>query len=332
MKITKIPQYFLRFVDDANFRFSLLRMFGVYNGLDDERYLMKAFKAAMGKHLNLENPETFNEKLQWLKLYDRRPEYTMFVDKYRVRDYIASELGREYLIPLLGVWNRAEDIDFDTLPNRFVLKCNHNSGLGMYICEDKSKLSDKDIKRIKRNLNKGLRQNYYLTGREWPYKDVPRKIIAEQYMEVKTIESSGNDSVVPTSTLSATNRNGLPDYKVHVFNGKARFILVCSQRFSATGVREDFFDLNWNHLGVKRPAIPLSEVPIPKPTSFDKMIEFAERLASGIPFVRIDFYDIDGTLKFGEMTFFPASGMEAFEPESFDITFGQWLSLPSLNG
>lgn len=332
MNAKKIPQYFYRFINDKSFRFSVLRMFGLYNRWDDERYLVKTFELAMGKHLNLENPETFNEKLQWLKLYDRRPEYTMFVDKYRVRDYIASELGREYLIPLLGVWDRAEDIDFDALPNQFVLKCNHNSGLGMYICEDKSTISNNDIKRIKRDLNKGLHQDYYLTGREWPYKDVPRKIIAEQYMESRTLESFGNDGVLPPSAVSATSRNGLSDYKVHVFNGKARFILVCSQRFSPSGVREDFFDLNWNHLDVKRPAIPVSEVPIPRPASFEKMIEFAERLASGIPFVRIDFYDIDGTLKFGEMTFFPASGMEAFEPESFDITFGQWLSLPSING
>ena len=144
--------------------------------MPDATFLKLAYKSRMGRKLDLDNPQTFNEKLQWLKLYDRRPEYTMMVDKYKVRDYIAEKLGEEYLIPLLGVWDDPDEIDFDALPNQFVLKCNHNSGLGMCICKDKTKL---DIEKVKEELRKGLKQDYYLTGREWPYKDVLRKIICE---------------------------------------------------------------------------------------------------------------------------------------------------------
>ena len=163
------------------------RLAGKYGqSLNDEEYLKKAFKLNMGKELNLDNPQTFNEKLQWLKLHDRKSEYTIMVDKYLARDYIAKTIGEEYLIPLLGVWDSPDEIDFDALPDQFVLKCNHNSGLGMCICKDKSKL---DIEKVKKELQKGLNENYYLHRREWPYKDVPRKIIAEKYM----VDESGTE-------------------------------------------------------------------------------------------------------------------------------------------
>lgn len=174
-------------------------------------YLRMRFKQRCGRSLNLAEPKTFNEKLQWLKLYNRKPEYTVMVDKYKVREYIAQMIGEEYLIPLLGVWDDPEDIDFDALPNRFVLKCNHNSGLGMCICKDKSKL---DITKVKAELRKGLQQNYYLSSREWPYKDVPRKIIAEKYME----DASGD----------------LKDYKFYCFNGEMKFVMINSDRNTYT--------------------------------------------------------------------------------------------------
>ena len=150
--------------------------------LSDESFVKLRFYAAMGKKLDLDDPKTFNEKLQWLKLYNRKPEYTMMVDKYLVRDYIKEKLGEEYLIPLLGAWDDPDEIDFDALPDRFVLKCNHNSGTGMYICRDKSKM---DVQKVKDGLRRGLAEDFFMRSREWPYKNVPRKIICEQYMEQK---------------------------------------------------------------------------------------------------------------------------------------------------
>ena len=180
-------------------RWSYLNALGFYHGMDDETFLKKQFYHAMGYELDLQHPKTFNEKLQWLKIHNRKPEYTMMVDKYAVRQYIADTIGEEYLIPLLGVWDDPEQIDFDALPQQFVLKCNHNSGLGMCICKDKSRL---DFKKVKKELKKGLRQDYYLACREWPYKDVKRKIVCEQYME----DASSQE---------------LLDYKFMCFNGKA---------------------------------------------------------------------------------------------------------------
>lgn len=273
--------------------------------MPDDEYLKRKFKAVMGNDLNLENPQTFNEKLQWLKLYDRRPEYTMMVDKYKVREYIKEQLGEEYLIPLLGVWDDPDEIDFESLPEQFVLKCNHNSGLGMCICKDKSKL---DIPKVKTELRKGLAQDYYLAGREWPYKNVPRKIICEKFMT----DESGE----------------LQDYKVHNFGGIPRLILVCSQRFSESGLHEDFYNTAWEKLDLKRPAHPQSDVEKAQPAELNKMLEFSARLSSQIPFVRTDFYSINGKLFFGEITFFPASGLEKFDPDEWDDKLGSWIMLP----
>lgn len=289
-----------------SYRWLYLASLGRYNHWDDKKYLEKAFECIMGKGLDLDNPRTFNEKLQWLKLYDRKPEYTMMVDKYAVRKYIADTIGEEYLIPLLGLWDNPDDIEFDALPNQFVLKCNHNSGLGMCICKDKSKL---DIDKIKAELRKGLQQDYYLTGREWPYKNVKRRIIAEKYM----------------TTLGMDD---LPDYKIHCFNGEPKFILYCSERFSKTGTKEDFLDTNWSKLPFKRPDLKCSDKILKKPSRLNEMLELAKILSTNIPFLRCDFYEIKGNAYFGELTFFPASGLEAFEPEEWDYKLGSWLKLP----
>jgi len=168
-----------KYITDSSYRFKIKNEHGFYRNWSDEKFLTYAYLKTMGKSLDLENPKTFNEKLQWLKLHNRKPEYTIMVDKYRVRDYVADKLGEEYLIPLLGVWDDPDDIEFDALPDQFVLKCNHNSGLGMCICKDKSKL---DISMTRVRLRKGLQEDYFTRNREWPYKDVPRKIIAEKYM------------------------------------------------------------------------------------------------------------------------------------------------------
>lgn len=273
--------------------------------LNDKFYLKLMYRLKMNKSLDLRNPVTFNEKLQWLKLYDRKPEYSIMVDKYRVREYIAERLGEEYLIPLLGVWDDPDDIDFDSLPEQFVLKCNHNSGMGMYICKDKSKL---DISRVKENLRKGIREDYYLLGREWPYKDVPRKIIAEKYM----IDRSGE----------------LADYKIHNFNNGPKIILVCRDRFNKNGLTEDFFNEKWEHLDIARPDHPNASEPIERPEQLDQMLTLAEELSQGRAFLRTDFYVVNGKVYFGELTFFPATGMASFVPEEWDETFGTWIKLP----
>ncbi len=272
--------------------------------LSDERYLRWLYRLAMGQRLDLANPVTFNEKLQWLKLYDRRAEYTAWVDKYRVREHVAKTIGEECLVPLLGVWDDPEDIDFDALPDRFVLKCTHNSGQGMCICKDKAALN---IDTVKKNLRKGLRQDYFRGGREWPYKNVPHRIVAEEYLEDTTGE--------------------LRDYKLMCFGGKVEATFVCSDRFSDKGMHLTILDRDWNVLPIKR-KYPAVESEVPCPATYDQMVAYAERLAQGIPFMRVDFYEVNGRLYFGEITFFPGSGLEKFYPAEGDRFFGDKLSLP----
>ncbi len=295
----------IKYITSPDYRFLVNGNMGLYKNMDDSDFLCRKYKAAMGRTLSLENPVTFNEKLQWLKLHDRRPEYTVMADKLAVRQYITQTLGEAYLIPLLGVWDDPDDIDFDLLPDQFVLKCNHNSGLGMCICKDKSKL---DIPKVREALRKGLQEDYYQKNREWVYKDIPRKIICEKFMT-----NGGRE---------------LDDYKIHNFNGEAKFILVCRDRFSDTGLTEDFFTPQWEHMPIKRPKLANASQPIPKPEQLEQMLEFSKILSKDIPFVRTDFYVIEGKIYFGEITFFPASGMAEFEPPVWDAKFGSWLELP----
>ena len=261
---------------------------GFFNFLSDKAYLKLRFRLTMGKKLNLKSPKTFNEKLQWLKLYNRCPEYTVMVDKYLVRDYIAEVLGDEYLIPLVGAWDSADEVDFDSLPERFVLKCNHNSGLGMYICRNKSEMN---VESVRDELRRGMAQDYYLSGREWPYKNVTRKIIAEQFME----DSSG----------------GLIDYKFFCFDGYVDSVMVCLDRHLGD-TKFYFFDKEWK---LKRLNIRGKNAPegftIPKPDKMDEMFELAAKMSDGMPFVRVDLYQSNGQIYFGEMTFYPASGFDA---------------------
>lgn len=273
--------------------------------IPDEIFIKAYYYNVFHKHIDLKNPQTFNEKLQWLKLYDRKPEYTTMVDKYAVKQYVADKIGEEYIIPTLGVWNNFDEIDFNNLPNQFVLKCTHDSG-GLIICKDKRLL---DVKAAKKKIGKSLKHNYYLSGREWPYKNVKPRIIAEKYM----INSDIND---------------LPDYKIHCFDGEAKFILVCSERFSDNGTKEDFLDIHWNKLPFKRPHLNGSKKILKKPAGFNRMLELSKKLSKNIPFIRCDFYEIDGQVYFGELTFFPASGFDVFEPAEWDYKLGSWLELP----
>lgn len=277
---------------------------GWLNWLPDKAYLSLMYRASFKKKMNWKDPKTFNEKLQWLKLYGRKPEHSIMADKYRVRKYIAEVIGNEYLIPLLGVWKRPDDIDFDAMPEKFVLKCNHNSGLGMCICKDKSKL---DTARVKQDLTRGLRQNYYLHGREWCYKNIERRVIAEQFMQ----DSSGE----------------LKDYKFLCFNGRVKCSFICSDRFSNKGLHVTFFDRDWNMMPFER-HYPAQKEGFEKPENYELMLELAEKLAESHEFVRIDFYEVDGQVYFGEMTFYPGSGFEEFTPEKWDDILGSWIKLP----
>lgn len=282
----------------------------VYNRLllllPDELYLKVKFRQLMGKKLNLENPQTFSEKLQWLKLYNRRPEYTTMVDKYAVKDYVAKIIGEEYIIPTLGVWDRPEDIDWDSLPNQFVLKCTHDSG-GLVICRDKSKL-DKEAAIIK--LRKTLKQNYFRKWREWPYKNVPRRIIAEQYIE------------------PAPDLKDLPDYKFFCFDGEVKALFVATDRQKeGEEVKFDFFDAEFNHLPFKQGHEHAAVTP-QKPKNFEVMKKAAAQLSKGMPHARVDLYEVGDKVLFGEITLFHFSGLVPFRPDEWDKVFGDMLTLP----
>ena len=262
---------------------------GKVHFLKDETYLKMMYKCAFHKKLNLDNPTTFNEKLQWLKLHDRNPIYTQLVDKYEVKKYVKNKIGEEYIIPTLGVWDRFEDIDFSALPNQFVLKCTHDSG-GLVICKDKSSFY---IQKAKRKIEKCLKCNYYWAGREWPYKDVKPRIIAEEYME-------------------DTETGELRDYKFFTFGGKVKALFIASERQKeGEETKFDFFDKSYNHLQIT------------------KMKELSELLSKGIPHLRVDFYEVNGKPYFGELTFSHWSGLVPFEPEEWDKIFGDWITLPS---
>lgn len=295
--------------------------------MSDEEYLKKCFKACTGKDLHLDNPQTYNEKLQWLKLFDRKPEYTMMVDKYRVREYIKEKLGEEYLIPLLGVWDKVEDIDFDKLPEQFVLKCTHDSG-GLCICRDKSTF---DMKQCKDYLDNRLTHDYYMQWREWPYKNVVPKIIAEQYIDVTLNTKFERDDIISAEELQC--EQGLLDYKFMCFSGRVQALfldigVVKGSSKHAESYYRNVYDRGFNLLPVKetRENYPLK---IKMPENFHQMVEIAEKLSNGIPHVRVDLYNIKGKIFFGEFTFFHGSGLSNFFiPKEWDKIFGDWIKLP----
>ena len=266
-------------------------------------FVQLKYWAALGRWPDLETPRTYNEKLNWLKLHDHNPKYTMLVDKVRVKEYVAGILGEEHVIPLYGTWEHFDDIDFDALPGQFVLKCNHDSGL-CCICTDKSTF---DLATAKRKLEARLKINFYWGGREWPYKNVKPCILAEKYMK---------DPKTPV----------LNDYKFFCFDGKVRALFVVTGRGIDT--RLDFFDENFNHLPFER-GHPVADKTPERPEKFDEMKRYAELLSTGILHVRVDFYEVDGKVYFGEFTFYPGSGLEVFDPEVWDYRFGELLTLPA---
>lgn len=275
--------------------------------LPDAVYLKLVYRARIGRPLNLNSPKGFNEKLQWLKLYDRNPLYTKLVDKAEVKPWVAERIGWEHVVPTLGVWDSFDDIDFGALPERFVLKCTHDSG-GLAICRD---LSTFDMAAARRKIERSLANNYFWSGREWPYKDVRPRIIAEEYLD------------------PAGEQVGLTDYKVMCFGGQARCEFTCTGRADGN-LHVDFFDTEWNHMPFTR-HYPNADVPPEAPERLKDMVAMAERLSEGMPFVRVDFYEVAGQYYFGEMTFYPGSGMEEFDPERWDEELGSWIELPELD-
>ncbi len=282
----------------------LLRMAGS-RVLPEKLYMRLLYRCLMGQKLDLKNPKRFTEKLQWLKLYNRRPEYTAMVDKYAVKDYVAGIIGKEYIIPTLGVWDRPEDIDWDSLPERFVLKSTSGGGGGgVIVCRDKNTF---DRSKAVEKLNYSLNRDIYRIYREWPYKDVPRRVIAEQYLE------NAADS--------------LDDYKFLCFDGEAKILFIATDRFNPDEeTKFDFFDMDFNHLPFSN-RHPFATKPIKKPETFALMRSLAEKLAEGHPHIRVDLYEVEGKVYFGELTFYHNSGMVPIEPVEWDYKLGEWIRL-----
>lgn len=271
--------------------------------MPDKMYLGVLYSYVLKKKINWDNPKRYNEKLQCLKLYDHNDVYHLMADKYRVKEYISEKIGSEYVIPLLGVWDKPKDIDFDKLPNSFVLKCNHDGGV--IIVKDKSTL---DIPSVIKKLNIRIRRDYFYKGREWVYKGIKPCVIAEEYFEDATGE--------------------LSDYKVMCFDGAARIIEVHKGRFKDH--TQDFYDADWNKLSVYQGDIKPSDVSVPKPEFFYEMIRLSEKLSTGIPHVRVDWYDYNGKLFFGEFTFYDSAGFDDFIPDEWNEKIGSWINLKSI--
>lgn len=274
--------------------------------LPDDIYIKMAFHSRVGYYPNLNNPKTYNEKLQWLKLNYHRAEYSAMVDKITAKEYVRSIIGEEYIINTIGTWDNVDDVDWDSLPMQFVIKVTSDSG-GIVVCKDKSQL---DIAKAVSKLKKGWGQNYYKYNKEYPYRGVVPRILAEEYIEC---EDDGE----------------LKDYKFFCFDGEPKFLFVASDRQNPDQeTKFDFFDLGWNHLPVIN-GHPNSDQTPYKPERFDEMVDIAAKLSQGMPHVRVDLYNIKGKIYFGELTFFHWSGMMAFSPLEWDYRFGEYINLPA---
>lgn len=275
----------------------------IFNIVPDNIYLSIKYYLKFGKKLDLKNPKTYNEKLQWLKINDRNTLYTNLVDKYEVKKYISETIGDEYIIRTLGIYNNFNEIDFEKLPEQFVIKCTHDSG-GVVICKNKNEF---DYEFAKGKIEKSMKRNYFYSGREWPYKNIKPRIIIEEYMKDENDE--------------------LNDYKFFVFNGKVKALFIATDRNAETETCFDFFDEKFNHLPFLN-GHPNANKKFEKPKMFEKMIELAEEVAKKFIHARVDFYNINGKIYFGEITFYHWSGMVEFEPEEWDYKMGDFITLP----
>lgn len=292
--------------DPKHFAAALLYRFG--KRIPDEAYLKWIYYLETGNKLNLDNPQRYNEKLIWFKLFYRDSMWTTMVDKYRVKALVSERVGNEYVAPVLGVWNRAEDIEWDKLPNQFVLKTNHDSGNnGVFICKDKSKI---DKAKWIKMINSSLLRDTSIAGREWPYRGVKRCVFAEQYLEDATGE--------------------LRDYKFFCFDGEVKYLFIATERQSGGEVKFDYFDADFNHLDLVQKH-PMSGKKIEKPIMFDQMKDMAAKLSKGLPEVRVDLYEVDGKIYFGEYTFFHHDAIVPFHPDKWDFIWGEHIHLPEAN-
>lgn len=282
--------------------YKLANRLGLFNLLSDRTHVKLKYRFSMGHSLNLKNPQTYTEKLNWLKLYDHDPRYPGIVDKWAVMDFVKARIGEKYCVKKYGVWEHFEDIDFDALPNQFVLKCTHDSG-GIAICRDKATF---DREAAQKKLKASLKTNYYWLNREWPYKEVKPRILAEEYLE----DAETKD---------------LPDYKFFCFDGEPKFLFVVFGR-SEGHTCADFYDMDYHRLPVRQ-RHPNAPVPIEKPKCFDEMAELARKLSTGFKHVRVDFFQANGRVYFGEMTLTHSGGYHPFSPESYDRIFGEYLHL-----
>lgn len=271
--------------------------------LSDASFIKLMYWIRVGKRLNLKNPKTFNEKMQWLKLHDRKQSYTLMVDKYEAKQIVEKKVGSQFVVSNIGVWDKFEDIDFELLPNKFVLKCTHDSG-SVFVCEDKEKIN---IGELKEKFKKFLARDYYMSGREWPYKNVKHRIIAEEY-------------------ISDKDHKILPVYKVFNFCGEPKIIQVI-QDDKSKNETIDYFDISWNKIDLKQ-NYSNSKKQLNKPKQLEKMLEICRKLSAGIPFIRIDFYYANDKVFFSEFTFYSDGGFEPFHPESYDELLGSWIELP----
>lgn len=291
-------------VTNPELRFNYLTALGFHNRMDDETFLKKRWKVRFGKDLNLENPKTFNEKMQWLKLYNRKLEYTTFVDKYEVKKYVASVIGEEYIIPTLGLYGRFSDIDFNKLPDQFVIKCTHDSG-STIVVRDKNRMNKMAVKK---KIDRALKKNYYYSSREWPYKNVKPRIIVEKYME-----DEGNKL--------------MRDYKFFCFDGKPEIMYISEglENHATAGI--SFYDMNMKLIDCKRSDYRQLDYIPEKPKNFGKMKEFSAILSKGIPHLRVDWYEINGKLYFSELTFSTCGGIVPFENDGWDKKLGDMIDL-----
>lgn len=281
---------------------------GFFDFLNDEIYLKSMYYLIFHEKLNLKNPSTFNEKLQWLKLYDRKKEYVNLVDKHEVKKIVAEKIGDEYIIPTIGIYDNWDEINFEELPNQFVIKCTHDSG-GIEICKDKTNF---DFEKAKKKIVRNLKKNFYFLGREWPYKNVKPRIIIEKYME---------DSLVKS----------MRDFKFFCFNGRPEIMYISEGLENHATASMSFFDMDYNQINLKRSDYKLLKDKPVKPLNFEKMKQFSKILSKEIPHVRCDWYEIDGKLYFGELTFSTCSGFMPFEDEKWNEKMGKLLELPNKN-
>ena len=294
-----------KYIADKDYRISVNRYLGLYNILSDKMFLKFIFRWKMKRNLDLDNPQTFNEKIQWLKINDRRPEYKIIVDKCAAKKVISEIIGEQYVIPTIGVYEKFSEINFEVLPDKFVLKCTHDSG-GLVICKDKSTLNKAEAKN---KINKSLRKNYYWHGREWPYKGVPHRILCEEYIE----DSNGE----------------LNDYKFFCFDGLVDCVMVVADR-QKDNAKFYYMSREWKVLPYGRLTRSLpDDFTLPKPEKLDEMFQIAEKLSKGFPHVRIDLYNVDGRILFGEYTLYSQSGLEDGFDYASDKHLGDLIVLPS---